>query len=177
MLNTGASSSSDQSLSVKTSFSVNSSSMATFVLWCIYEVLLCVLVKGILLVSEYLKFKKNSITSFLLFCISYIFISLQSDSISFFLLLSGDLNILLFFSISYSFLLLILICTISKYFKIATSLIFGTWGPLIFSKKNFFGRHSGYLGWGPDNRCNRLQSIKRGMKRLALFWSSWRNLW
>ena len=126
--------------------------MATFVLWCISEVLLCVLLKGLLLESEYLKFKELFATaSFLLFRVSSKFISLLSDSICFLLLLSGDLNILLCcFSISYSFLLLNLICTILKDFKYHNkSNISGSGDPQFSPKYNFFGKYSGSPGWGP----------------------------
>ena len=98
MLNTGASSSSDQSLSVNTSSSINLSSIITFVLWSISEFLLCVLILVLLSESKYLKFKEFFvIASFLLFRVSSQFISLLSDSICFLLLLSGNLNLLLLF--------------------------------------------------------------------------------
>ena len=140
MLNTGASSSSDQSLSVNTSSSVNSSSMATFVLWCISEVLLCVLLKGLLLESEYLKFKELfAIASFLLFRVSSKFISLLSDSICFLLLLSGDLNLLLLLLLHH--LLIFITNSYLHYFKYHNkSNIRDPGDPLFSPKNNFFWR-------------------------------------
>ena len=136
--------------------------MATFVLRCISEVLLCLLLKLLLLELEYLKFKEFfAIASFLLFRVSSKFISLLSDSICFLLLLSRDLNLLLLLV----FHLLLIFITNSNlyYFKDFKYHSKSNIREPQFSPKNFL-RIFRVPRVGPDYRRNKLN-----INRILLF--------